>query len=578
MLGRRKRKLSNLLKTKRFQSHLLHSDKNTYFYQYRSWVSCNKGSTEAMLNPNKLPKPFSRLNTIPLVCSGMALLGLSIVLVNPTTNLTDTAYAAETSELNKYSSIAVSMSNKDIGELTGDNIVSTNATAGIVSYINNSIEITTRKINRFYISVQAAENSTSELVGENYGATIDAVANNTRPTNFSNNTWGYAVGDMGIANEELNYYPLLQYNTAATPQYISDSDLKDGKYKLKLVFAAKINADKPADHYKTNAIVSVAADAKQLTLMDIKYMQDMTSDICYYSAEGSTKRLEDTRDQKKYWVAKLKDGNCWMTQNLDFDLTNRVLTPEDSNVAAIWEDGSTLRSGLWTGNIDNSDILNYYDPGEYVYTKPGTATQGCVSLSSQACIDLGWVSTDGKSPSDDASFGIDVVDNVYNAHYKIGNYYTYAVATAGQSAREPKLQKYTDSICPKGWTLPLGGKNTGQYIGLFEAYGWTWTSDSGGVKIGDLTITAGNATYNATSAPFYMLTSGSVNSDEAKLTHLGMGGNYWLSSPFPSGWDDRTAGVMAVTTFRSQHSEAFNVIPSSGSSRFRGFQLRCVAQ
>ena len=46
-------------------------------------------------------------------------------------------------------------------------------------------------------------------------------------------------------------------------------------------------------------------------------MQEMTSTICADAAENDTAQLTDTRDGKKYWVTKLADGNCWMTQNLD---------------------------------------------------------------------------------------------------------------------------------------------------------------------------------------------------------------------------------------------------------------------
>ena len=43
---------------------------------------------------------------------------------------------------------------------------------------------------------------------------------------------------------------------------------------------------------------------------------------------------------KYYWVAKLADGKCWMTQNLDLDLsTSKALTSADSDVASSWTPG-----------------------------------------------------------------------------------------------------------------------------------------------------------------------------------------------------------------------------------------------
>ena len=50
---------------------------------------------------------------------------------------------------------------------------------------------------------------------------------------------------------------------------------------------------------------------------DLEIMQHMTPEICASAFVGETKQLIDWRDGKTYWVAKLADGNCWMTQNLE---------------------------------------------------------------------------------------------------------------------------------------------------------------------------------------------------------------------------------------------------------------------
>ena len=50
-------------------------------------------------------------------------------------------------------------------------------------------------------------------------------------------------------------------------------------------------------------------------------MQDMTSTICSnVTVEDDQIQVYDNRDNKIYWIAKLKDGHCWMTQNLDHDI------------------------------------------------------------------------------------------------------------------------------------------------------------------------------------------------------------------------------------------------------------------
>lgn len=81
-------------------------------------------------------------------------------------------------------------------------------------------------------------------------------------------------------------------------------------------------------------------------------MQQMTAEICSNSAEHESKQLIDTRDNKSYWVAKLKDGNCWMTQNLDYDGYGTKLTSPSSwqnsgSTAYYYDSGSTTHGNYY---------------------------------------------------------------------------------------------------------------------------------------------------------------------------------------------------------------------------------------
>ncbi len=74
-------------------------------------------------------------------------------------------------------------------------------------------------------------------------------------------------------------------------------------------------------------------------------MQEMNSQVCYDAKMGDTKQLIDSRDGKSYWVAKLKDSNCWMVQNLDYD-------------------GGGTKISAVSGWTDTSNSFQaYYDPG-----------------------------------------------------------------------------------------------------------------------------------------------------------------------------------------------------------------------
>ena len=60
-------------------------------------------------------------------------------------------------------------------------------------------------------------------------------------------------------------------------------------------------------------------------------MQDMDNTICASvdrKGIATATQLVDMRDNNLYWVAKLDDGNCWMTSNLDLDIGG-------TNVAAL---------------------------------------------------------------------------------------------------------------------------------------------------------------------------------------------------------------------------------------------------
>lgn len=73
-----------------------------------------------------------------------------------------------------------------------------------------------------------------------------------------------------------------------------------------------------AEEISTDTPVTITPTTPLAKWDDLEYMQQMSPQAC---AEGNEtgKQLVDARDGKSYWVAKLKDDNCWMTQNLDYD-------------------------------------------------------------------------------------------------------------------------------------------------------------------------------------------------------------------------------------------------------------------
>ena len=118
--------------------------------------------------------------------------------------------------------------------------------------------------------------------------------------------------------------------------------------------------------------VRCIADDK-LTFDNIANMQDMTPEVCVNTKEHQVATLKDVRDGNTYTVAKLKDGKCWMTQNLR--ITGKTITSADSDVTANYTIPASSISGFNTGDTSNAYVDS--DGGFYsLYT----ATAGTIYL------------------------------------------------------------------------------------------------------------------------------------------------------------------------------------------------------
>ena len=178
-------------------------------------------------------------------------------------------------------------------------------------------------------------------------------------------------------------------------------------------------------------------------------MQGMTASICreigtaadtnkaaYESTDALgnkvyTKQLRDNRDNKYYWVAKLADGNCWMTQNLDLDIPAAGLDNVKSAIAsASWKPQEatrttsmpnrftlpctgasasnpvTINGEAYTNesNCLNADADHSWDEGQYVMIYPGEGNAGLYigMKAKEANVDT---NSDGKVQDGLSSFG-----------------------------------------------------------------------------------------------------------------------------------------------------------------------------
>lgn len=132
---------------------------------------------------------------------------------------------------------------------------------------------------------------------------------------------------------------------------------------------------------------------------------------CSSLSEGETASLTDTRDGNIYTVRKLKDGKCWMTENLR--LIDKTISSTDSNL-----------------------------PSGETYTVPAS------NLSSFT-----------TSYNTNSAY----LDSTY------GGYYNFYTATAGWGTNSVASGNSPKDICPKGWRLPTGG-SSGEFNTLYGQY------------------------------------------------------------------------------------------------------------
>ena len=300
------------------------------------------------------------------------------------------------------------------------------------------------------------------------------------------------------------------------------------------------------------------------TLMsEISTMQEMTPEFCASvtdKAPGNTARLKDTRDGKYYWVAKLADGNCWMTQNLELDLTAGVeLTPEDSDVSASWNPGATTLDTVQTGSTSYTAVQSW-NLGKVVWKNPDSEDDCSpgTNFSESVCANY-WQDVSTWAPMTEyRTDGVTYDDGAqtYDAHYLAGNYYSYVAATAGSGASvTTQGDKAPDSICPAGWELPTSyytyNSTPGSFYNLLNQYGLSDSPTSGD--------------NNIAKAPLFFVRSGYVYPSNHNLDFAGSVGYYWSSVAYSSRYA------------YSQYFGSSYFTAAIGYSRYYGRSVRCVA-
>lgn len=436
------------------------------------------------------------------------------------------------------------------------------------------------------------------------------IASLTEPTSadsFTANSWGYRVTPSDNSSSDF-YHPIP--TTSGTAIIVSNSsasgEITNDSYSID--FGVSVDSNLSSGQYYNSVVLSAVANPITVSsLYDLVYMQDMTAEICETTATHATKQLIDTRDGKAYWVTKLRDGNCWMTQNLALDLSaSRTLTPADTNVAVNYtptDTDATALNGPYSGSEPSDASIYQRSWGKwknYVMNDP-LNVESCGSIKSTQPLCERFTDVSGNEWKStyiaQTNSAVDTDSKTYDAHYLVGNYYSFYTATAGTGGTGANA----GSICPKGWTLPLNNStNNGSFSNLLNAYGVASTVRSVNNTLTDVTtiyqatvllrdyskqlatgavvnattggnlgngkeeytVTAGE--FNITTSPLYFMRGGAINPRPAygAMDSAGSAGIYWARS----GTD-----LMQFVTL--------NVTPSYGVIQsYYGYSLRCLAE
>ena len=506
---------------------------------------------------------------------------------------------------------------------SGTDLIIDNLTPGVSSDSNTiTVGVTTNSVAGYSLSATVgAKGGTTALTSSNNdtftnlsttaGAAADLAA-------FSDNTWGYSycpdtaancapsgsatwisgsIGENGAVGSSAAGYaglPLDNNDNAGERgkggvTLINTTNSADSK-SVEFKIGAKASNTQPAGTYTNTINFYAVSYAPPVTLYDAYYaagktmlngyykLQDMNSSICAaVDVEDNQLQVIDTRDNKVYWIAKLKDGHCWMTQNLDLDLDSTVTYTHD-NTDLGWGSDTATQSWTpdkstiaWNGSTfsgwSNQDPQQYSaDPGDWYYagyngtTLLPSTTTNYLTITPNANGDI------VNSSNNNVYFSNNPSRVNGGTHEHVGNYYNWSAAVASNDTSSYTTGTYSDitgspqnSICPAGWRLPT-----------ITSASPTYSSAGSANEFARLVYLYNDNSYVTNSsaklelAPLFFARGGYVNG--SSLTSSGNYGYYCSSTVSGSN------GAYYLD-FR-----ATGVSPSNNGGRNGGFSVRCVAR
>ena len=426
--------------------------------------------------------------------------------------------------------------------LSSSDLVISNLTPGSSSDSNSiNVSVATNASYGYTLSVNA---NSDNLIHSNNTNTFSSIATDANlETLTTDNTWGYSTKLPNETNWD-NYNGL---GSSASTILIDNSNTADSTGSMDFKIGAKAGSTQASGTY-TNTItfttvtkptpitLSEAYASEDKTMINGYYtMQDMTSTICDKTeAIGAQLQVLDIRDNKLYWISKLADNHCWMTQNLDLDLdNNRTYTHWDtdlgwttSNEEEIWKP-SVDDSGNWVSSRIKPSFL---DVGETIYYSSDSSVDDIQYSSLQDC---------------------ESINHNNCTHYYAGNYYNWSAAIADNNVSIITSGDAPNSICSSGWRLPLMKQSFSDFGDMLSSQGVVVNYINEGFKI-------------IRAQPIFLVRSGYKSS---VINDAGSRAHYWTGTLAREGF-----------SFHLGFGDKSIILNNSSYGNDAGFSVRCVAR
>ena len=425
-----------------------------------------------------------------------------------------------------------------------------NLTPGTTDASNEiSINVSTNNVYGYnlYATVGNSTHDNANLTHINGIDTFTSISTTADLSSLTtDNTWGYTYSlDNGTTWSNHNGLPL--YTTDNPTRLKKNTGPSEDTVNFKI--AAKSSSTQPSGTY-TNVINftaitkptpvtladAYASEGKELYHGYYK-MQDMTHTICEETEDiGSQLQVIDIRDDKVYWIAKLADNNCWMTQNLDLDLTSDpnannyiVLTSENTDLtdttSAAYQDGYTVSEDGTITWLPERDTIAYNNLNSTTWQNDNSHPYS-----------YDYLDANGNSVYPDSK----VTQQIAGNHGLSGNYYNWPAAIASNNSASASGE-YSNSICSSGWKLS-SRYNPDNFSSLFGVY-------------------PGNVS-KLMKSPLWFIRAGMVV--DASVQIASAGGFYWTL---------RRSGNNAYNLIFDQYSYSLETRKVSN-----GLSIRCLAR